>query len=67
MTKRRPLRAIRKTKAKDIQDVLDMVRRRYQELYPDWEISFFSIQRESEAHRKEQLRRILEFAEKRGV
>lgn len=50
-----------------MQDVLDAVRHRYQELYPDWEITFFSIQRGSAAYRKEQLHRILEFSEKYGV
>lgn len=67
MTKRRLLRIIAKTKARDMQEVLDAAQHRYQELYPEWEIYYFSLKRGDEACCKEQLQRILEFASKHGA
>lgn len=67
MRKTSVLKYIRKMKAKDVQEVMNAVHDRYRELYPDWELYFFSLERCAGEERRRKFEEIMEFAFRHGV
>ena len=67
MEKNKMIEDIQKIQAGDIHQIMDAVMARYRELYPDWEIYCFSMERCGEKERRQKLGEIMEFAYRHGV
>ena len=55
---RRTINIIEQASADDLEKLLDAVLRRYAELYPDWELNVFSVQKSVDEN--EQLDKMIE-------
>ena len=67
MDKKELVQWIRAAGQEDMQDLLEAVCYRYRELYPEWEIFFFSIEPGEQEARERNFRKVIEFAYKYGV
>ena len=56
------LSAIKQTKPEEISDLILAVQNRYNELFPDWELSFYTLERKKD--KNEQLDAMIALMEK---
>ena len=61
----RIIKKIQRANARDIAKLLDAVLRRYEELYPDWELTTISLQKSSD--RNQQLNKLIDLLQQMKV
>lgn len=61
------IRAIGQVDAENIQDLVNAFIGRYRELYPQWDIVFFSLEKGEEEARRQKVEQILSFVREHGV
>ena len=54
--------AIEKADSENIQDLINAVFRRYQELFPKWEMVYFALEKEKMKEQREEVLQVLKMA-----